>query len=73
MIDGFEVTRALPKGRAAIFNLTRDSLGAACLVEREDARRKTQIPTTGRDIFRVRTIGSLPTPYVPSPCNGWLT
>ena len=33
-IKGFEVMRALRKGQAAIFNLTRDILGEARLVER---------------------------------------
>jgi hypothetical protein len=33
-IKGFEVMRALRKGQVAIFNLTRDVLGAARLVER---------------------------------------
>ena len=32
--EGFEVMRALRKGQAAIFNLTRDILGEARLVER---------------------------------------
>jgi len=34
MIKGLEVMRALHKGQAAIFNLTGDILGEACLVER---------------------------------------
>ena len=33
-IKGFEVMRALRKGQAAIFNLTRDIVGEARLVER---------------------------------------
>jgi hypothetical protein len=33
-IKGFEVMRALRKGQAEIFNLTRDILGEARLVER---------------------------------------
>ena len=33
-IKGFEVMRALHKGQAAIFNLTRDIVGEARLVER---------------------------------------
>ncbi len=33
-IKGFEVMRALRKGQAAIFNLTRDVRGEARLVER---------------------------------------
>jgi transposase, IS6 family len=33
-IKGFEVMRALRKGQAAIFNLTRDMVGEARLVER---------------------------------------
>ena len=33
-IKGFEVMRALRKGQAAIFNLTRDIVGEVCLVER---------------------------------------
>jgi hypothetical protein len=33
-VEGFEVMRALRKGQAAIFNLTRDILGEARLVER---------------------------------------
>jgi transposase, IS6 family len=32
-IKGFEVMRALRKGQAAIFNLTRDIVGEARLVE----------------------------------------
>ncbi len=34
MIKGFEVMRALRKGQAAIFNLTRDIRGEARIVER---------------------------------------
>ncbi len=33
-IKGFEVMRALRKGQAAMFNLSRDILGEARLVER---------------------------------------
>ena len=33
-IKGFEVMRVLRKGQAAIFNLTRDIVGEARLVER---------------------------------------
>jgi IS6 family transposase len=33
-IKGFEVMRALRKGQAVVFNLTRDILGEARLVER---------------------------------------
>jgi hypothetical protein len=33
-IKGFEVMRALRKGQAAVFNLTRDIVGEARLVER---------------------------------------
>jgi len=33
-IKGFEVMRALRKGQAAMFNLTRDICGEACLAER---------------------------------------
>ena len=33
-IKGFEVMRALRKGQAAIFNLTRDIFGEARLIER---------------------------------------
>ena len=33
-IKGFEVMRALRKGQAASFNLTRDILGEARLIER---------------------------------------
>ncbi len=33
-VKGFEVMRTLRKGQAAIFNLTRDILGEARLVER---------------------------------------
>jgi transposase, IS6 family len=33
-IKGFEVMRALRKGQAAVFNLTRDILGEGRLIER---------------------------------------
>ena len=33
-IRGFEVMRALRKGQAAIYNLTQDIRGEACIVER---------------------------------------
>jgi transposase, IS6 family len=36
-IEGFAVRRALRKGQAAIFNLTRDILGEARPVERASA------------------------------------
>ena len=34
MVEGFEVSRALRKGQASSFNITRDMRGEARLVER---------------------------------------